>query len=111
MDLSRNQKESLGTEIVTLEGKSTLAIELWTQDDVTYFKLDEVKMTSNQYLLNPTSISMEQDIRLEYSFVQFKNNEELTTDLSMVKELIDNYDKVTSGLANDLERYKIVYMY
>lgn len=91
-------------EIVTLEGKSTLAIELWTQNEVKYFKLDEndddlqLVATKSHFYINGVGYSFG-----VIPFVQFKNNEELTTDLSMVKELIDNYDKVTSGLANDLE--------
>lgn len=89
-------------EIVTLEGKSTLAIELWTQNEVRYFRLDEDDLqlvdTKSHFYINGVGYSFG-----VIPFVQFKNNEELTTDLSMVKELIDNYDKVTSGLANDLE--------
>lgn len=36
-------------------------------------------------------------------FVEFKNNTNKTSDLSKYKDLIDLYDKVMSGFANDLE--------
>ena len=89
-------------EVVSLEGKSILAVELWTQNEVRYFRLDEDDLqlvdTKSHFYINGVGYSFG-----VIPFVQFKNNEELTTDLSMVKELIDNYDKVTSGLANDLE--------
>lgn len=89
-------------EIVTLDGKSVSAIELWTQNEVSYFRLEEDNLqlleTKSHFSINGKGYSFG-----VIPFVQFKNNEELTTDLSLVKSLIDNYDKVTSGLANDLE--------
>lgn len=39
----------------------------------------------------------------EVPFISFFNNESCTSDLDMVKELIDCYDKVFSGFLNDLE--------
>lgn len=89
-------------EIVTLDGKSILAVELWTENEVSYFRLEEDNLqlleTKSHFYINEVGYSFG-----VIPFVQFKNNEELTTDLSLVKSLIDNYDKVTSGLANDLE--------
>lgn len=89
-------------EIVTLDGKSVSAIELWTQNEVSYFRLEEDNLqlleTKSHFSINGKGYSFG-----VIPFVQFKNNEELSTDLSLVKSLIDNYDKVTSGLANDLE--------
>lgn len=39
----------------------------------------------------------------EVPFIEFKNNRNLTSDLYKYKDLIDIYDKVMSGYANDLE--------
>lgn len=39
----------------------------------------------------------------EVPFIEFKNNRNLRSDLSKYKDLIDIYDKVMSGYANDLE--------
>lgn len=39
----------------------------------------------------------------EVPFIPFFNNESCTSDLDMVKDLIDSYDKVFSGFLNDLE--------
>lgn len=39
----------------------------------------------------------------EVPFIPFFNNESQTSDLDMIKELVDAYDKVFSGFLNDLE--------
>lgn len=39
----------------------------------------------------------------EVPFIEFKNNRHMTSDLHKYKDLIDIYDKVMSGYANDLE--------
>lgn len=39
----------------------------------------------------------------EVPFIPFFNNESHTSDLDMIKDLIDSYDKVFSGFLNDLE--------
>ena len=36
-------------------------------------------------------------------FIFFSNNDEGTSDLNDIKELIDSYDKIYSGFVNDLE--------
>lgn len=39
----------------------------------------------------------------EVPFIFFNNNDEMTSDLNDIKELIDSYDKVFSGFINDME--------
>ena len=85
-----------------LAGEETKHIEFWTLTNVMYFEDSgggiEYTGTHAHFTVNG----------VEYSFgllpfVQFKNNADMTNDLVLVKDLIDNYDKVTSGLANDLD--------
>lgn len=89
-------------DITSLTGTTTTKVEFWTKDKVTYFDLGNeglvVTSEKDHFYINNVGYSFG-----AVPFVQFKNNEEMLTDLSMVKDLIDNYDKVTSGLANDLE--------
>lgn len=72
--------------------------EFWTREKVMYFKDTELVGESAHFTVNGKGYSFG-----ELPFIQFRNNAEQTTDLSLVKDLIDNYDKVVSGLANDLE--------
>lgn len=89
-------------DITSLTGTTTTKVEFWTKDKVTYFDLGNeglvVTSEKDHFYINNVGYSFG-----AVPFVQFKNNEEMLTDLSMVKDLIDNYDKVTSGLANDLD--------
>lgn len=77
-------------------------VEFWTADEVMYFETinDSLVLVDRKAHFTVNGV--------DYSFgcvpfIQFKNNEEQSTDLSLVKDLIDQYDKVVSGLANDLE--------
>lgn len=85
-----------------LRGDEATHVQLWTDKDVTYFLVGSegvhIQGQKPHFEINGVGYGFG-----VIPFVQFKNNEEQTTDLSLVKELIDNYDKVTSGLANDLE--------
>lgn len=85
-----------------LAGEETTYVQYWTLDKVMYFEGagDDMTFVSEapHFTVNDVGYSFGM-----LPFVQFKNNEDMTTDLSLVKDLIDNYDKVTSGLANDLD--------
>lgn len=86
----------------SIGGKETKYVELWTLEKVQYFEDSggglELVNEAAHFTINGKGYSFG-----VIPFVQFKNNEEMTTDLSMIKDLIDNYDSITSGLANDLD--------
>lgn len=81
-----------------LQGDIVKHWEFWTREKVMYFTDTELVAESAHFLINGKGYSFG-----ELPFIQFRNNAEMTTDLSLVKDLIDNYDKVVSGLANDLD--------
>lgn len=89
-------------KVVNLANEEVTHVEYWTLEKVMYF---EDSGGGLEYVGDAPHFTVNEQ---GYSFgllpfVQFKNNEDMTNDLSLVKDLIDNYDKVTSGLANDLD--------
>ena len=89
-------------ETTNLAKETTTHIELWTLEKVMYFEDSgaglELTGEAPHFTINERGYSFG-----VLPFVQFKNNEDMTTDLMLVKDLIDQYDHVTSGLANDLD--------
>lgn len=85
-------------DTTNLAGEVTSHWELWTLEKVMYFEGGEYTGEAPHFTVNGVGYSFG-----VLPFVQFKNNEDMTTDLSLVKDLIDNYDHVVSGLANDLD--------
>lgn len=85
-----------------LAGEEVKHIEFWTLENVRYFEDTggglELMGEAPHFTVNEVGYSFGL-----LPFVQFKNNADMTNDLLLVKDLIDNYDKVTSGLANDLD--------
>ena len=88
----RYYESELNNQVVTI-------FEHWTND------------TFDKYLLkgcieNTSEILKYESIKHEFKdvpFIEFKNNNRGQSDLSKYKDLIDIYDKVMSGYANDLE--------
>lgn len=88
--------------ISDLSNTEKLYVEFWTVDEVMYFE----DVGGGLVLVDRKAHFTVNGVDYSFGcvpFIQFKNNEEQTTDLSLVKDLIDQYDKVVSGLANDLE--------
>ena len=81
-----------------LRGEKINHIEFWTKDSVKYFEDGILIEEKAPFTVNGKGYSFGY-----VPFVQFKNNEDMTTDLSLIKDVIDAYDKVVSGLANDIE--------
>lgn len=81
-----------------LAGEEIQYIEFWTREKVLYFVDGNYINESAHFTVNGKGYSFG-----ELPFIQFRNNSEQTTDLSLVKDLIDSYDSVVSGLANDLD--------
>lgn len=80
----------------------TLHVELWTADKVYYFEDSGDGLVLRDKRAHFTVNGVDYNFGC-VPFVQFRNNSEQSTDLSLVKDLIDQYDKVVSGLADDLE--------
>jgi len=90
--------------ILNVNGEDRIRAEYWTRDTVTYYLENEGGELQQDG---------EEELHFYYNgeprswgkvpFIAFKNNEEMTGDLQQYKELIDNYDKNVSDLANNLE--------
>ncbi|MDZ4994593.1 phage portal protein [Clostridium perfringens] len=83
--------DDLNNEIVIFEH--------WTDKEFTRYTLDGV-LGSSSILIKEEKINHKLKI---VPFIAFNNNIECKSDLLKYKDLIDLYDKVTSGFANDLE--------
>lgn len=92
-------------------------LERWTDKDVTYYQQDyEGNFSLDLYYpVNPYPHWMDENKTLgiktphgwgKVPFVPVYNNTQGTNDLTPIKFLIDAYDKVFSGWANDLEDIK-----
>lgn len=80
------------------EDKLYTCVEYWDSKELTKYKFEGNK-------LNESPVSMEV-IEHEFErvpFIEFDNNSKKQSDISKYKDLIDLYDKVMSGFANDLE--------
>lgn len=82
--------------------KFFVIFEYWTDKDCKKFKFrGKLDGTSLTYVPMEDD-TFEHDLG-EVPFIEFKNNRHMTSDLHKYKDLIDIYDKVMSGYANDLE--------
>jgi SPP1 family phage portal protein len=94
--------------LVTVNGTDKIRAEWWTDKDVTYYienDIGEFELDSTVEE-NPQSHFYYNDKGYGWSkvpFIAFRNNEEMVSDLTFYKELIDIYDKNISDFANNLE--------
>lgn len=99
--------------ISTVKDSKTVKIEkaeVFDNQQVTYFikkgkeyKLDDAKELNpkpHKMLRSNGRLYVAKDNRLPFLILQ--NNKQATNDLSAIKELIDDYDKMASGLSNNL---------
>jgi SPP1 family phage portal protein len=111
-------------DFINIEGKAKTLykVEYWTAEKVTYyeqredgaFELDSFYGVNNPQghwqtfnELNPEGTE-EQHSWGRPPFVVLKNNDSGNTDLEPIKLLIDVYDKVVSGFADDLQDFQEV---
>lgn len=89
-------------DIVTGRNKYYVWFEYWDENHCEKYKfrgrLDQSGLTH----LPEYDESFEHDFE-RVPFIVFRNNKRMTSDLHRYKDLIDIYDKVLSGYANDLE--------
>jgi SPP1 family phage portal protein len=92
-------------------------VEVWTEKDVTYYAQDYAGdfYLDLYYQINPSSHWYDENEALKTKkaqswgrlpFVPIYNNSQGTSDLRPIKPLLDAYDKVFSGWANDLDDIK-----
>ncbi|MCW6683043.1 phage portal protein [Aerococcaceae bacterium NML160702] len=99
--------------ITTVKDGKTVKIEkaeVFDNEKVTYFikkgkeyKLDDAKELNpkpHKMLKSNGRLYVAKDNRLPFLILQ--NNKQASNDLSAIKELIDDYDKMASGLSNNL---------
>ena len=103
--------------IMTVNGEERVRAEYWTKEGVRYYLEDSsgglipdtltVEENDQPHFYRTKTIGDEEVSNGEgwgmVPFIPFKNNEGLLPDLNDYKELVDEYDKNRSDLANNLE--------
>jgi SPP1 family phage portal protein len=103
--------------IMTVNGEERVRAEYWTKEGVRYYLEDSsgglipdtltVEENDQPHFYRVNTLGNEKITNGEgwgmVPFIPFKNNEELLPDLNDYKELVDEYDKNRSDLANNLE--------
>lgn len=82
------------------DGKDITVFENWTKDTLDRYVLSGGINATDHKILEEENISHSLET---VPFVEFYNNNKKKSDLDKYKDLIDLYDKVMSGYANDLE--------
>lgn len=81
----------------SIDDKAILIVQYWTDTEMLEYKFDD-----NSSVGEPTPTKIIHSLA-EVPFIEFANNEKKQSDLSRYKSLIDLYERVMSGFANDLE--------
>lgn len=92
-------------EYVNEKGKTKIRYEIWNDREAEFYESDRGARYGNlqPYILPDTSSNKFTHDIGDVPFIPFYNNDANTNDLVMYKDLIDQYDNVMSGFANDLE--------
>lgn len=102
-DLEKKLIEVLRVYIITEYDDNLTAKEYYVVEDWTETTFDKYIFETS---IDGNDISEEKGIIHNFGrvpFIKFANNEEETSDLIKYKDLIDLYDRVMSGYANDIE--------
>lgn len=102
-DLERELTEVLRTYKVVEYDDNLTAIEFIVVEDWTKETFDQYKF---RYTIDGQDESQLKGIRHNFGrvpFIPFANNSDETSDLIKYKDLVDLYDRVVSGYANDIE--------
>jgi SPP1 family phage portal protein len=81
--------------------KDITRYEIWTDKEVSFYEQAGNRDIGFYYLPDINTNILTHDMGY-VPFVPFYNNSTHTGDLTMYKDLVDQYDKVVSGFANDL---------
>ena len=82
--------------------------ELWNEKECAVFKqhgeiFEPYNIFTTAGISNNTPTNIYNHGFDEVPFIEFPNNNTLTNDFNMIKDLIDAYDKTYSGFVDDLE--------
>lgn len=104
---------------VVLGDKNAMQVELWSEDDVTYYILDEDNLSLDvTEPVNPAPhfyyVNNQQEQGYGWGrvpFIAFRNNEQEKGDLHYYKQLIDAFDKKVSDNQNSFdEMQELIYI-
>lgn len=95
----------------TENDKDIIKIQVWDKDKVFYYKMIDSQITKDtDEKLNPKPhVIYEEDGQKYYDsfgdvpFIRLDNNRKRTSDLFVIKDLIDDYDLMACGLSNNLQ--------
>lgn len=95
----------------TEKDKDIIKIQVWDKDKVFYYKMIDSQITKDtDEKLNPKPhVIYEEDGQKYYDafgdvpFIRLDNNRKRTSDLFVIKDLIDDYDLMACGLSNNLQ--------
>ena len=90
------------------DGKEWDICELWNEKECAVFKqrgeiFEPYNIFTTAGISNNTPTNIYNHGFCEVPFIEFPNNNTLTNDFNMIKDLIDAYDKTYSGFVDDLE--------
>ncbi|KZR58962.1 phage portal protein [Pseudobacillus badius] len=89
------------------ESEDVIKLEVWTEDDVTYYILENNKVVlDSEEEMNPAPHFVKGNQWGTWGcvpFIEFANNNERISDLFFYKEIIDAYDMLVSDAQNTLE--------
>lgn len=80
-------------------------VELWTKDDVTYYRLENGKLL-NKETVGHFSVDGRPVGWSIVPWIAFKNNRKELPDIKFVKSLVDNYDLSRSEVSNYIQEVK-----
>ncbi len=83
------------------DGSMVRKVEIWNEREALFFRKESNGALEPDGCFDGGAYSWEHGMG-EIPFVPFYNNRSRSGDLTMVKDLIDQYDLVVSGFANDL---------
>ncbi len=97
-----------GYVITDEKGKDWDCFELWDNEEMIKFKrpAGEKGFDKLTPVFTDVLTSEQEKVNHEWGeipFIKFNNNSIVTGDLEMYKDLIDAYDKITSGFVNDID--------
>lgn len=91
--------------------KTVVKIQVWSDEEVHYYKMidstieldDEVEINPRPHVMYEEEGETYYDTFKEVPFLRLDNNKKRTSDLYVIKDLIDDYDLMACGLSNNLQ--------
>lgn len=91
--------------------KVIIKIQVWTDKEVYYYEMIDSNITDDKdVMLNPRPHVIYEEEEEKYydtfndiPFIRLDNNRKRTSDLYVIKDLIDDYDLMACGLSNNLQ--------